>query len=55
MTANIVLVLVLDPGVRIFRTGFFQSVMDLTAPQGLLVMGRRGDAYAGGGPDCQEN
>jgi hypothetical protein len=36
MTANIVLVLVFDPGARIFRTGFFQSVMDLTAPQGLL-------------------
>src|ERR1700693_2661989 len=56
MTANIVLVLVLDPGARNVRTGFFQSVDGFDgAPLRIAPMGCRRDAYDGRGPDCQES
>jgi hypothetical protein len=34
MTANIVLVLVFDPGARTFRTGFFQSGLGVYGASG---------------------
>src|SRR5258708_2983526 len=55
MTANIVLVLVLDSR-RSDGSGPASSsrLMDLTAPT-VVAMGCRGDAYDGRGPNCQES
>src|SRR6202022_973205 len=55
MTANIVLVLVFDSGVRNIPDRLLPVGGGFDSPQGLSQKGCRGDAYDGRGPNCQES